>query len=151
MFKRFLTLIMVFAMVLTFTGGAIAQTANPGPTLTGYETLFIPINNITAAGTVTATARFKAPWPYQVVAVSTSARASSGTTPTLTLDLKSGSTSVFTTPCSVTAGAVTTCTLSTTVANRTLGDEATITVDAVAGGTTPTFSDITLMVAVKRL
>jgi Flp pilus assembly protein CpaB len=148
MFKRILTLFIALAMVLVAMTGAFAATGNPSPASSGYQAIIIPVNNITAAGTLTAQASFKMPWPATVVYATTYARASSGTTPTLTLNLKSSTNSMFASACSVVASTVTECTLSTT--NVTLADESTITVDSVAGGTTPTFTDITFVVWVKR-
>ncbi len=148
MLKRMLLLIITLAMALTFTVNAFAATANPGPSLPGYQAIIVPINNIAAAGTLTAQASFKMPYPAKIVYATTYARASSGTTPTLTLQIKSGATSLFSSACSVVAATVTECSLSAT--SVLLADEATITVDSIAGGTTPTFTDISFVVWVKR-
>jgi hypothetical protein len=94
----------------------------------------------------TAVAKFALPFPAKLIGVSTTARASGGTTPTLTVDVKSGGTTVLSAPISVTAGAVSEGTITTT----TLADEATITVDLTIGGTSPTWNDITLLLTVVR-
>jgi len=96
--------------------------------------------------TTAGVARFALPFPAKLVGVSTSARASGGTSPTLTVDVKAGGTTVLSAPVAVTAGAVSEATITTS----NLADEAVITVDLTIGGTSPTWNDITVLLTVVR-
>jgi hypothetical protein len=96
----------------------------------------------TTAGVV----KFNLPYPVKLVGVQATARASGGTTPTLTVDVKTGATSVLSAPVSITAGTVSDGTITTS----TLADEAVITVDLAITGTSPTWNDITVLLTVVR-
>lgn len=123
-----------------------ASAATPNYAITAQEQV-IPFHisgqyTATTAGVV----KFTLPYPVKLVGVSTTARASGGTTPTLTVDVKEGGTSVLSAPISVTAGTV----AEGTITDASLADEATITVDLTIGGTSPTWNDITLLLTVVR-
>jgi hypothetical protein len=107
----------------------------------------VPVLGTYSSTSITPVA-FKTPFGYRVLSASATARAVTGTNPTLTVDVKSGSTSVFSSPVSVTAGAIADAVLTATPK---LTDESTITVILAAGGTAPKWKDITLLLAVKRL
>ena len=94
----------------------------------------------------TAVVRFAMPFPANVLGVSASARASGGTTPTLTVDVLSGGTTILSAPIAVTAGAVAEGTVSTAA----IPDENAITVDTAITGTNPTWDDITILITVSR-
>lgn len=136
----------IFAFVTVFApvGAAFAATPNYAP---AYNVVVIPFH-ISGQYTTTTTAvvRFALPFPAKLVGVGASARASGGTTPTLTVDLKAGGTTVISAPISVTAGAY----AEGTVATSALADEAAITVDLTIGGTSPTWNDIVVFITVVR-
>ncbi len=129
---------------LAFSVSAMAAT--PNYTLGAEEQVI----TITLSGQRTATtasvAKFKLPFAAKLIGVSATARASGGTSPTLTVDVGAGGTSVLSAPVSITAGTVS----EATIATSTLADEATITVDLAIGGTTPTWDDITVLLTVVR-
>jgi hypothetical protein len=97
--------------------------------------------------TTAAVVKFNIPFKAKVIGVGASARASGGTSPTLTVDLKNGVTSMLSAPIAVTAGAYAEGTLTTT----TLADEATVNVDLAITGTSPTWNDITVLITLLRL
>ena len=143
--KRYLIFALMAAVTLV-AGLALAATSNPSPASSGYTPVVIPIMGQYTSSR-TGIVKFTAPSGYRVVNATATARASSGTTPTLTVDLKSGSTSMFSTPVAVTAGAIATAVLGTA---PNIADESTVSVDLAIGGTTPVWEDITLFMLLKR-
>lgn len=126
---------------------APALAATPNYALS-VQPLLVPVT-VSAQQTASKTAliKFKLPFKAKLVGVSATARASGGTSPTLTVDVQAGGTSVLSAPVSVTAGTVSEATVST----ATLADEATVTVDIAIGGTNPTWDDITVLLTLVRL
>lgn len=148
---RFLSMLLLAAFfVMAVFSVAMSATANPSMSSPGYTPMVIPIfGTYTGASTKAGVLKFKVPAKYRVVSASATARSSSGTSPTLTVDVKTNGTSVFSSPISVTAGSIADAVLGTT---KTLADEGTVSVDLAVGGTsTPTFKDITLFLFLKRL
>lgn len=143
--KRYL-IFALMAVVTLAAGVALAATSNPSPASSGYTPVVIPIMGQYSSNR-TGIVKFTAPAGYRVVNATATARASSGTTPTLTVDVKSGSTSMFSTPVAVTAGAIATAVLGTA---PNIADESTVSVDLAIGGTTPLWEDITLFMLLKR-
>lgn len=97
--------------------------------------------------TTTGVVKLTLPYKAKLIGVSAVARASGGTSPTLTIDVKQGASSVLSAPISITAGTV----AEGTITTATLADESTITVDLTIGGTSPTWNDITLLLTIVRL
>lgn len=95
----------------------------------------------------TAVIKLTLPFKAKLIGVSATARASGGTSPTLTVDLKQGGTTVLSAPIAVTAGTV----AEGTITTATLTDESTITVDLAITGTSPTWNDITILLTLVRL
>jgi len=141
-----MTVLLLGLFALAASPGS-AATKNPSPASVGYQVVVVPIMGVYSSTSITPVT-FKAPWPFQVVSASATARASTGTNPTLTLDVKTGATSVFSAPVAVTAGAIADAVL--TAAPK-LADESTVSVILAAGGTTPKWRDITLSLVLKRL
>jgi hypothetical protein len=147
-FKVSLIIMMLLVVVMWFIAPALASaaTANPSTSSTGYVMIPFQISGQWTA-TTTSVVKFKIPWPHKLLYVGATARASGGTTPTLTVDVKMAGTSVLSSAMSITAGTITDGTISTS----TLTDESTITIDLTIGGTSPTWNDVTVFLAVKRL
>jgi hypothetical protein len=145
MIKKALMCVMA-GLVLALAMAVPAQAATPNYNL-GAQQQVIALH---VSGQYTATtagvAKFTLPFPAKLVGVTATARASGGTTPTLTVDVGAGGTSVLSAPVSITAGTVATA----TIATATLADEAAITVDLAIGGTNPTWNDITVLLTVVR-
>lgn len=144
-FKCLLGLALAASMsLMALAPVAQADTTNYG---LGVQQHVIPFHisgqyTATTAGVV----RFKLPYAAKLVGVSATARASGGTTPTLTVDVKEGGTTVLSAPVSITAGTVS----EGTITDSLLADESTITADLTIGGTSPTWNDITLLLTVVR-
>lgn len=133
--------------LMAFTAWEIpAMAATPNYNLNSQvETIPFHISGQYTA-TTASVVKFALPFPAKLIGVSATARASGGTSPTLTVDVKSGGTTVLSAPISVTAGTV----AEGTITTSTLADEATITADLTIGGTSPTWNDITLLLTVVR-
>lgn len=125
-----------------------AQAATPNVGVgVGHDVVVLPLHiSKQYTATTAAVARLTLPFRAQVLGVSASARASGGTTPTLTVDVKEGGSTILSAPISVTAGSVTEGTLTDTV----LADESAITVDLTIGGTSPTWDDIVVLITLVR-
>lgn len=124
---------------------AEAQTPNLSVAVPGVFVMPFHVSGQYTA-TTTAVVRFALPFPAQLVSAQASARASGGTTPTLTVDVKAGGTTVLSAPFAVTAGAVSFGTITTSA----LADEAAMTVDLTIGGTSPTWNDIVIVLTFVR-
>ena len=122
-----------------------AATQNYSEVVTGVQIVSLPIMG-TYTATRTGIVTFQIPFKAKVLGVSAKARASSGTTPTLTVDVKEGGTSILSAPFSVYSSAVT----EGTISDKTIADEATISVDLTIGGDTPVWEDITTILTLRR-
>lgn len=119
---------------------------NPAQGATGiYMMTFHFDSQLTA--TVADKAMWKAPWPARLIAMKCSGRAFGGTGgPTYTWTLQEG------------AGANATCAPTTaatevegTITDNSIADEASMTLDYAATGTSPTQDDATVILIFKRL
>ena len=146
LFRNGLILFVLLMSLVFLAGPSMAATTNPSPASPGYMVLPIQISGQYTATTAAVT-KFKLPFPATVVHASATARASGGTTPTLTVDVKEGATSILSSAISITAGTISDGTLSDTA----LADESSVSVDLTIGGTNPTWDDITLLLVLKRL
>lgn len=138
---------MVFALVTLLLAPmtALAATENPAQGQPGYMTFnWLIAGQRTASQT--AVIRHVMPYPCRVHHASATARASGGTSPTLTVTLKQGATTLSAIG-PITAGTVAEGTLASTA----IPDEAVVTVDTAIGGTSPTWDDITILMTCKRL
>ena len=143
--KKFLVALGI-AIGMAMAAPMAAMAATPNYNLNSQE-LVIPFHiSGQYTATTTGVVKFALPFPAKLVGVSTTARASGGTTPTLTVDVKEGGTTVLSAPISVTAGTVS----EGTVTDSALADEASMTVDLTIGGTSPTWNDITVLLTVVR-
>ena len=122
-------------------------TTVPPPSTAGVLVLPIALSRQFTATTANAAA-FKLPFPVKLCGVSATARASGGTSPTLTVDVKAGASSLLSAPVAVTAGTVAEGTVAGTGA---VPDETVVSVDLAIGGTTPTWDDLTVLLTVARI
>lgn len=86
------------------------------------------------------------PYPAKLIGVTAYCRASGGTTPTLTIDIAEGGTSVLSSAISITADTIATGTIS----DSALADEATMTMVMTIGGTNPTWDDCSVLLTLLR-
>lgn len=134
---------LVMVALCAMTALAQAATTNPSPASPGYTTMVLPFDSFTSSRT--GMMKFKTPVGYVIKSASVSARAVSGTSPTLKIRGKNGSlvnysgSMVSTGPTDLTI-----------VSGAALSDEVTQSIDLVAGGTSPRFSDVTLILFLKR-
>lgn len=136
----------VLALAQMFTPlQAFAATTNVTPA--AGQVVVIPFHiSGQYTATTTGVVKFNMPFPCDVLGVGASARASGGTSPTLTVNVKSGGTSILSGAISITATEY----AEGTVTTAALADEAVITVDLTIGGTNPTWNDITVLITVVR-
>ena len=148
MFKTLRSLLIGFSLAVLAAVSAVPVQAATANYPLGTQVSIIPfhISGQYTAST-TAVVRFTLPYKAKLIGVSSTARASGGTSPTLTVDVKSGGTTVLSTPTAITAGTV----AESVITVSTLADEASITVDLAITGTSPTWNDITILLTVVRL
>ncbi len=107
---------------------------------------WLPLGTRTA-DTTEATA-IDAPFAGKLVLFEVTARASSGTSPTMTVDIQQGTTSLLSEVVSITADERTEATIATA---STFTKDTRLSIDFDIGGTdTPTFSDITVLIGIER-
>lgn len=142
---KFLILTLICALFAFTPIAANAATKNFSEAVPGIQIVPFHISGqytATTANVVKLTLPFKA----EVLGVSATARASGGTSPTLTVDVKEGGTTILSSAISITAGTV----AEGTVTDNSLADESAITVDLTIGGTSPTWNDITVLLTLRR-
>lgn len=139
MWKMLMVPLIVAAVMLGAAGAAMAATTNY-PLAVNVTPVAITLSGQRTA-TVTSVASIKVPAKMKLIGVSATARASGGTTPTLTVDVKAGTTSVLSAPFAVTAGAV----AEGTIATSAIADETVVNIDLAITGTNPTWDDISIL------
>ena len=157
--KSLLILSLVLGLAIGFTvaadhlspipGAGVAQaaTANPSPASSGYTPLVIPLMGQYTTSR-TALVKFTALNGYRVIAANATARASGGTSPTLKIRGLSGVQCIYSSSGAFVAGTTKALTLATTPK---IVDESAATIDLVIGGTSPVWSDISILLFLKRL
>lgn len=141
----------VYAVVMLMAAALLpvpaAHAAVPNVSVGAGQVVVIPFH---ISGQYTATTnsviKFNMPFPCTILGVGATARASGGTSPTLTVDLLKGGTTVLASAISITAGTYSEGTISTSA----VADEAVMTVNLTIGGTSPTWNDITVLITVQR-
>jgi hypothetical protein len=135
-----LSLSALFAAVLTFGIFTSAFAATPNYLAVNVELVPFQISGQWTA-TTTSVIKYTNPAKMKLIGVSATARASGGTSPTLTVDVLAGGTTVLSAPISITAGTV----AEGTIVTSTIADEAAVTVNLAITGTSPTWNDITIL------
>ena len=145
--KKLLSLTLITLAILV-AGVALSATSNPSPASPGYTPMVIPIQGTYSSNQTVV--KWKTPAGYRVMHASVTARAVSGTTPTLTVDILSGATSMLSAPVAVATGTITDAVLGTAPI---LADEGTISVNFAKGGSYSSgqgWKDVTLFLLLKR-
>ncbi len=144
-----MVLLMLAMLSMPLAGTGIAATDNPSTGSTGYELIVLH-----APGAYTSTTtpiKFKVPWPYRVMSISTYVGTGNTTgTPTYTIDVKQGSTSLLSTPISIATASIATVVDGTLATSPNIDDEATVSLIFTLGGDTPSISNVTTILGVKR-
>lgn len=143
--KKFLLGFILFFACVICAPLAFAATTNYSEVIPGIQIVPFHISGQYTA-TTASVVKFQLPFKAQVLGISATARASGGTTPTLTVDVAEGGTSILSAPIAITAGTVSEGTLTDT----SLADESAITVDLAITGTSPTWNDITVLITFRR-
>jgi hypothetical protein len=150
LFRTFVTATIItvaFALAALLPVPQPASAATPNVAVGAGSVVVIPFH---VSGQYTATTnnviKFAMPFPCRLLGVGAIARASGGTSPTLTVDLLNGGTSVLSSAISITAGTYSEGTIST----ATVADEAVMSVNLTIGGTSPTWNDITILITAVR-
>lgn len=144
---KFLAALGIAALLAVAGLSQIVQAATTVPPVStpGVQVIALQFSKQFTA-TTAAAAKFTMPFGVRVLGVSATARASGGTSPTLTVDVLAGGTTILSAPIAITAGTVSEGTVSTAA----VADEAAVTVDFTIGGTSPTWDDITVLITVAR-
>ncbi len=136
--------LMLVLFVLTL---AQAATKNPPPGAPGYTPVVLSIPG-SYTSTASGVVKFKAPAGYRIVTANANSRTVSGTNPTLKVNIKNG---IYSTYSGTVSTAATPKDL-TAATDTTITDEGSVAVDLTIGGTnTPTFTDLTVFLLLKRL
>lgn len=136
---------MVVLTIIALLGAPVlAATTNPAVGAPGYQNFTFHVSGQYTAST-TAVIKFTMPYPCTINYAQATARASGGTSPTLSVVLKNGASTVSTIG-PITAGTV----AEGALANIGVADEAAMTVDLTIGGTSPTWNDITILFGCMR-
>lgn len=122
-----------------------AATVNPSAASSGYFVMTFHFDSQLTA-TVADKAQWKMPWPAELVAIKCSGRAFGGTgSPTYTWTLQEATGTAAT--CAPTTAATE---VEGTIADSTIADEASMTLDYASTGTSPTQDDATVILVFKR-
>ena len=146
-FPILLMMVVLLAMSVIFAP-VMAATSNPSPASPGYMVLPLQFSR-----TITATATpvtFKVPFPCAVVGVTAHAKTldTGDANETYTVDIKEGANSILSSPVALAAAATV---YDGILSDTTVADEATLSVVVTLGGTTPSLTDLTLLLVLKRL
>ncbi len=150
--SRIARLALVLTLVLAF--GALqlaalpsAQAATPNVAVGAGQVMVLPFHiSGQYTATTAAVVRFAMPQACNLIGAGAAARASGGTSPTLTVDVLEGGTTVLSAPISVTAGSFS----EGTISDSAIADESVVTVNLTIGGTSPTWNDITVVLTCAR-
>lgn len=144
--------IFITLLIIAAVGGLIwrnsfsdAATGNPGPTLTGYQQIVVPISAITT--TRAAIVSFKAPWPFRVLGFSAVQPVNFSANP-VTLDLTNSAGTSLLSSAMTLSTVVTEATLTTTSATLNITDETAVSINTAGTGTA---GNVTVQMVIKRL
>lgn len=143
-----MTIIIIATIMASLITPALAATSNPSPGSSGY--MVVPL---TFSRTITATVTpiaFTVPYPARLVSVSAYVRDVdvADTNETYTVDIQEAGTTVLSATMAFTADGQT---KTGTISDAAIADESAMTVVVTLGGTTPSLTDLTVMLVLKRL
>lgn len=146
--KFLLLFVLIFVMV--FAVSVPAATTNPAPGSSGYMVIPLTFSRTVTTVSTPVIARIKLPFPAAVVAVQSSLETGdyASTDETYKVDVLEAGTSILSAPINMLAADTV---YSGTVSDARLADEAVMTVTLDVAGTTPSVSDVTVLLVLKRL
>lgn len=148
--KRFSHLFVLLAVLLSMVMPAMAATTNPSPASSGYMVVPIVFDRTVAAVSTPVIARIKLPFPAAVISVSGSCETAdyTSTDETYKINVLEAGTTILSAPINMVAADTV---YDGTVSDAALADEAVVTVTLDAAGTTPSITDVTVLLVLKRL
>jgi len=148
--KLSVRLLIISCLLLALSGLGMAATTNPSPASPGYMVLPVVFSRTVAAVSTPVMARIKLPFPAQVVSVTTSCETAdyTSTDEVYTVDVQEAGTSILSAAIGLAAADTV---YQGTVTDAALADEAVLTVVLDVAGTTPSITDVTTLLVLKRL
>jgi len=148
--KRFSHLFVLLAVLLSLAMPAMAATTNPSPASAGYMVLPLVFDRTVAAVSTPVIARIKLPFAATVISVSGSCETAdyASTDEVYEIDVLEAGTSILSAPIGLAAADTV---YDGAVSDAALADEAVVTVTLDAAGTTPSITDVTVLLVIKRL
>lgn len=147
--NRFFKLHFLLALLLGLAMPALAATTNPSPASPGYMVLPLVFDRTVAAVSTPVIARIKLPFAATVVSVSGSCETAdyASTDEVYEIDVLEAGTTILSAPIGLAAADTV---YDGTVSDAALADEAVITVALDVAGTTPSITDVTVLLVLKR-
>jgi hypothetical protein len=148
--KLFTGSLLPLLILLTLTLPAMAATVNPSPASSGYMVLPLTFDRTVTTVSSPVIARIKAPFPCAVVGVTASLETGdyASTDETYKVDVLEAGTTILSAPINMLAADTV---YAGTLADTAIADEAVVTVVLDVAGTTPSVSDVTVLLVLKRL
>lgn len=143
-------IVLLLALFLVVAGGALAATTNPSPGSPGYMVMPITFSRTISAASTPVMARIKLPFPAAVVSVTAAAETAdyTSTDEVYTVDVLEGATSILDAAIGLAAADTV---YQGVVDDKALADESVLTLVLSAAGTTPSITDVTTTLVLKRL
>jgi len=147
--QRFSSLFVLLAMLLCLAVPGFAATTNPSPGSAGYMVMPLVFDRTVAAVSTPVIARIKLPFPATVVSVSASCETAdyTSTDEVYEIDVLEAGTTILSSAIDLAAADTV---YDGTVSDAALADEAVVTVTLDAAGTTPSITDVTVLLVLKR-
>ena len=151
--KRFyglLLLLPLFCLLCLPVSPAGAATTNPSPASSGYMVLPLIFDRTVSTASTPVIARLKMPFPATVVGVTASCETAdyASTDETYKIDVLEAGTTILSAPISMVAADTV---YAGTLADSALADESVVTVTLDVAGTTPSVTDVSVLLVLKRL
>lgn len=149
-FPKLLLVILMACMLLVPALSSLAATTNPSPASSGYMVMPITFSRTISAVSTPVMARIKVPFPAAVVSVTAAAETAdyTSTDEVYTVDVLEGSTSILHSAIGLAAADTV---YQGVVDDKSMADESVLTVVLSAAGTTPSITDVTTTLVLKRL
>ena len=138
----------LFALLL-FCAPAFAAVANFSEAIPGIQTIAVTMNRAITSVSTPVIARIKLPFKAQVLGVSASLETGdyASTDEVYTIDVLEAGTTILTAPINMLAADTV---YEGTLADTSIADEAIVTVALDVAGTTPSVTDVTVLLTVRR-
>lgn len=145
-----LLILLLITPLIMIPATAPAATTNPSPASPGYMVLPVTFSRTVAAESTVTIARLKLPFPARVISASASCETAdyASTDEAYTIDIQEAGTTILSSEIDLAAADTV---YDGTVSDTTLADEAVVTVLLDVSGTTPSVSDVTVLLVLKRL